>query len=149
MPCHFSRSFIVLYSILISGLRQRARGVCSFTKYYKALVGSKELTVPLPSPTFAQLLEITSFRVSIIPSTMASLRPPLSLDGYHRSLPPSPYNMDPRDPRGMNAAFDVCRMGMDGLEYFGAIGMGPFANCSHSQGPYPPGYDQEMMMGGN
>lgn len=58
--------------------------------------------------------------------------------------------MDPRDPRGMNAAFDACRMGMDGLEYFEAIGMGPFANRSHSQGPYPPGYDQEMMiMGGN
>lgn len=37
----------------------------------------------------------------------------------------SPYNMDPQDPRGMNAAFDACRMGMDGLEYFGAIGMGP------------------------
>src|SRR5882757_2707935 len=40
MPCHFSRSFIALYSILISSLRQRARGVCSFTKYYKASVGS-------------------------------------------------------------------------------------------------------------
>jgi hypothetical protein len=85
MPCHFSRSFIVLYSILISSLGQRARGVCSFTKYYKAPVGSKELTAPLPSPTFAQLLEITSFKVSVIPSTMVSLRPPLSLDDYHRS----------------------------------------------------------------
>ncbi|OCL01659.1 hypothetical protein AOQ84DRAFT_426642 [Glonium stellatum] len=78
---------------------------------------------------------------------MASLRPPLPLDDYHRSLPPSPYDMDPRDPRVMNAAFDACRMGMDGPEYFGALGMGPFANRSHSQGPYPSGYDQEMMMG--
>ncbi|OCK92561.1 uncharacterized protein K441DRAFT_706545 [Cenococcum geophilum 1.58] len=75
-----------------------------------------------------------------------SLRPLLSLDDYHRSSPPSPYEMDPRDPRSMNAAFDACRMGMDGLEYFGAIGMGPFANRSHSRGPYPPGYDQEIMM---
>ena len=40
MPCHFSRSSVVLYSILISSLRQQARGVCSFTKYYKASVSS-------------------------------------------------------------------------------------------------------------
>lgn len=40
MPCHFSRSSVVLYSILISSLRQQARGVCSFTIYYKASVSS-------------------------------------------------------------------------------------------------------------
>jgi hypothetical protein len=43
--------------------------------------------------------------------------------------------MDPRDPRSMNAAFDACWMGMDDLEYFGAIGVGPSRTVCTHKGP--------------
>lgn len=85
------------------------------------------------------------------------MRPPMPMNDYHRSMPTSAYDMDPRDPRVMNSSFDSCRMGMEGPDYFGAMGMGPamglmggpFTNRPHSRGPYPPGFDQEMMtMGG-
>ncbi|KAF2872203.1 hypothetical protein BDV95DRAFT_606757 [Massariosphaeria phaeospora] len=73
------------------------------------------------------------------------------MDDMHRSLPTSPYDMDhrdPRDPRVMSASFES-RLGMDGPDYFSAMGMGPVGGRSHS-GPFPPpGFDPDMMMGNN
>ncbi|KAF2191053.1 hypothetical protein K469DRAFT_363141 [Zopfia rhizophila CBS 207.26] len=94
---------------------------------------------------FVKLPLVHSFIMTSIP-----LRPPMPMDDLHRSLPTSAYDMDPRDPRIMSAPFDSCRLGMDGPDYFGATGMGPFSNHSHSGGPFPPpGLDPEMIMGKN
>jgi len=77
-----------------------------------------------------------------------TLRPPMPRDEYHRSVPTSPFDMDPRDPRIMGAPFDSCRTGMDGPDYFGAIGAGSFANGPLPQKvPLPPALEPEMVMG--
>lgn len=75
-----------------------------------------------------------------------NMRPPIPHDDYRRQMPPSPFDMDPRDPRVMSAPFDSSRMGMDGPDYFSAINGGPFGNSGPQRMPMPP-MDPEMMMG--
>lgn len=69
----------------------------------------------------------------------------MPMDELHRSLPTSPFDMGARDPRVMSTGYDTGRMSMDGPDYFGAMGMGPFNSGPHSRGPFPPGFDSEMM----
>lgn len=73
------------------------------------------------------------------------------MDDMRRSLPTSPYDMDPRDPRdprGMSSSYES-RLAMDGPDYFSAMGMGPFSNRSPG-GPFPPpGFDPGTYMGNN
>ena len=81
------------------------------------------------------------------------LRPPIPMpmdEHLQRSMPASPYDMDPRDPRVMSAPFES-KMGMVGPDYFSAMGLGPRgprADGVRLQGsPFPPGFEPETMMG--
>ncbi|KAF2006888.1 hypothetical protein P154DRAFT_569584 [Amniculicola lignicola CBS 123094] len=77
------------------------------------------------------------------------LRPSMSMsmpvDDPHRSLPNSPYEIDPRDPRMMASSFESSSLGMDGPGYFSTMGMGPMGGRSHGPPFMPPGFDSEMM----
>src|SRR5689334_6781703 len=72
---------------------------------------------------------------------------PIPMDEHmQRSMPTSPYDIDPRDPRIMNSPFEA-RMGMDGADYFSAMGLGPLGGRhrrSPLQGnPFPPGLEPD------
>ncbi|KAF2735033.1 hypothetical protein EJ04DRAFT_222016 [Polyplosphaeria fusca] len=85
-------------------------------------------------------------------ATNMPLRPPMPMDDMHRTMP-FDMDRDPRDPRIMSAPIDACRMGMDGSDYFGAMGMGMGMGMgmtpSHHRfpdSPYlPPGSDSDMV----
>ena len=72
----------------------------------------------------------------------------------HRAMPESPFlDMDPRDvrdPRVMSAPFES-RLGMDGTDYFSAMGppMGlGYLGSRHQTSPFPPGFEPETMVSG-
>ncbi|KAF2473474.1 uncharacterized protein BDR25DRAFT_132345 [Lindgomyces ingoldianus] len=92
--------------------------------------------------SFVNLPLIHPFTLTSIP-----LPPSMPMDDLRRSLPNSPYDMDPRDPRNMSAPFDNYRMSLDGPDYFGAMGVGPYRSRSQPGGPFPPPrLDSDMMM---
>ncbi|KAF2644837.1 hypothetical protein P280DRAFT_514302 [Massarina eburnea CBS 473.64] len=78
-------------------------------------------------------------------------------DHLPRSMPGSPYDMDPRDPRIMSAPFDSrMSMGVDGPDYFSpaAMGMGMGMGMGIGQygrrgqgSPFPPGFEPETLVG--
>ncbi|KAF2263759.1 hypothetical protein CC78DRAFT_581143 [Lojkania enalia] len=64
-------------------------------------------------------------------------------DGMHPLLPTSLFNIDPRDPRSMSFASN--RLGMEGPDYIGVVGMGPFGDRSQGSTFMPPEFEPEMM----
>jgi hypothetical protein len=71
---------------------------------------------------------------------------PMDMDEMHTRMPTSPYDIDPRDPRDLRTMSGPFDSRTEGLDYFSAVGMGPFS----SRPPFlPSGFKGEMYTMGS